>query len=710
MKLSIRTKFFIVLLAFSLGPLFLSRMLMGKTFLQLSGELAAQTKEELNHIISNDLEANAVSLATIVEAQGNSMMLASSILAMQAGKALSNKMAPADSRLYFTRDFEDGATAPPATAPSQEYVRRTRLGTQLFLDVNFNHPAFLLSRDTPRKEGLLQARQLRTLQPVMKSLYEGLSQTSYWFNVGLENGVFMTYPGHGRFPMMFDYRDQRLYRLTRESGDHVWESPTIDPVRKATIASVGCPIFADNGTFMGVASVDVPISSIFGSSNLETRWQGDVRSFMVIRQHDEDRKETGLLIIAQDSSGKEGHRRWMMGIKPEWLESDDQEGFSKLLQLMSSKDSGVVELPYKGTDSVWAFSGDLGFRFVLITPKTVAEQLPNAIIGSFAELFSELRVVSAVLGGVMLLVTGLIAWFGSRAITRPILFIVKAARRLASGDFSARISMHTGDERDLLVDSFNEMGPKLEEHLRISKDLDLAQEVQKLLLPHSEPALDGYDLSGGIAYCDQTGGDYYDFIDLQSETGRAIGVVLGDVSGHGVPSALIMATARGQLHSLSRVPLGPLERISAINNFLSDDLDGTGRFLTLFYLRLEEGSSMIRWVRAGHDPAIRYTPATDSFSELGGEGLPLGVMMDFEFEERSDTLTSGEVLLLATDGVWEAWGADGEMFGKQRVLAIIRDNAHKSAEDIRCAVMDAVDVYQVNGQEDDIAVVVIKKV
>ena len=143
---------------------------------------------------------------------------------------------------------------------------------------------------------------------------------------------------------------------------------------------------------------------------------------------------------------------------------------------------------------------------------------------------------------------------------------------------------------------------------------------------------------------------------------------------------------------------------------MSNDLDGTGRFLTLFYLQLEERTGLVRWVRAGHDPAIRYMPETGEFGELGGDGLALGVLADFEFQGYEEIIGSGEILTLATDGVWEARNPAGEMFGKKRMLAIIRDNAHKTAEDIRKALMDGVAAYQEHEQEDDIAVVVIKKV
>jgi sigma-B regulation protein RsbU (phosphoserine phosphatase) len=229
----------------------------------------------------------------------------------------------------------------------------------------------------------------------------------------------------------------------------------------------------------------------------------------------------------------------------------------------------------------------------------------------------------------MLLITGLIAWFGSRAITKPIFSIVEVAKRLTQGDFSARINHRTGDERDDLIRSINEMGPQLKELMHLNRDMELAQEVQRLLLPGAEPELAGFDISGGILYCDRTGGDYYDFLKVCQSEHPCLAVVVGDVSGHGIPSALVMAAARGQLHTLSDIEMAPHERMGAINRVLARDLDGTGRFLTLFYLQLSADSDRVQWVRAGHDPAIRYNPATDGFGELHGEGLPLGVLEDY---------------------------------------------------------------------------------
>ncbi|WP_147819763.1 ATP-binding SpoIIE family protein phosphatase [Salidesulfovibrio onnuriiensis] len=192
--------------------------------------------------------------------------------------------------------------------------------------------------------------------------------------------------------------------------------------------------------------------------------------------------------------------------------------------------------------------------------------------------------------------------------------------------------------------------------------------------------------------------------------GRAHAVVVGDVSGHGVPSALLMSSARALVHGLSGAHMPLDRRVSLANRQLNADLDGTGRFLTMFYLQFREETGDVRWVRAGHDPAIVFDPASGSFSELRGQGLPLGVSPDAEFEVCDETVGPGNLIVLATDGIWEAHDRNGRMFGKDRLLAIIRENADKSVAAIQSAIFGAVEEYMAGAEQtDDYTVVVMRR-
>ncbi len=248
------------------------------------------------------------------------------------------------------------------------------------------------------------------------------------------------------------------------------------------------------------------------------------------------------------------------------------------------------------------------------------------------------------------------------------------------------------------------------EHQRVRHSLSLAMEVQQNLLPKTNPQIEGLDIAGKSIYCDETGGDYYDFLEVGTPGEGKIGVVVGDVSDHGIPSALLMATARALIRQRCSA-FGRIDRVvSDVNRQLAKDVKDSGRFMTLFYAEIERPNKTIRWVNAGHEPAMIFDPATDTFSDLnGGNNLALGVFEDTDFKEAKQELAAGQIILIATDGIWEARDPGGEMFSKERIHQIIRRNATKTANDIQDAILNSLKHFQKDVKlEDDMTLVVIK--
>jgi sigma-B regulation protein RsbU (phosphoserine phosphatase) len=242
------------------------------------------------------------------------------------------------------------------------------------------------------------------------------------------------------------------------------------------------------------------------------------------------------------------------------------------------------------------------------------------------------------------------------------------------------------------------------------KALALAGEVQKSLLPQEKPLVKGLDIAGKNVSCDEIGGDYFDFLWRRDSRKGPFSVVVGDISGHGVDSALLMTTARAFLRMRASQPGTISEIITAMNRHLTRDVLESGSFMTLFYLTIDPEKKQIEWVRAGHDPAILYDPVRDEFEELKGSGVALGVIETFDYEENCRrSLVNGQIIAIGTDGIWESVNREGEMFGKQRFRNIIRKNAHAAAGDILNAVYNELNQYT-RGQrfEDDITLVVIK--
>lgn len=242
------------------------------------------------------------------------------------------------------------------------------------------------------------------------------------------------------------------------------------------------------------------------------------------------------------------------------------------------------------------------------------------------------------------------------------------------------------------------------------KALILAGEVQKSLLPHEKPHVSGLDVAGRNVSCDEIGGDYFDFLWRQSSQKGPFSIVVGDISGHGVDSALLMTTARAFLRMRASQPGTSSEIISEMNNHLASDVLDSGKFMTLFYLTIDPEQRSLSWIRAGHDPALVYTPDTDEFEELKGSGVALGVTDKFEYiENRKEGLINGQIIAIGTDGIWEAFNTEGQMFGKERMCDIIRKHATASADDILNEVYAGLNNFMSGTRsEDDITLVIIK--
>ena len=242
------------------------------------------------------------------------------------------------------------------------------------------------------------------------------------------------------------------------------------------------------------------------------------------------------------------------------------------------------------------------------------------------------------------------------------------------------------------------------------KSLALAGEIQKSLLPQKSPNIPGLDIAGKNITCDEIGGDYFDFLgDLECQDNH-FDAVVGDVTGHGVDAALLMTSARAFLRMRASQCGGISQIVTEMNRHLTMDIFHTGRFMTMFYISIDVENKNLSWVRAGHDPAIIYDPNFDQFEELKGTGLALGVDKDYIFEENIKTgLVQGQIIAIGTDGIWETFNKDGEMFGKDRFREIIRNNAQMGSSDILNAIFNEIERFSLGVKAaDDITLVIIK--
>jgi phosphoserine phosphatase RsbU/P len=249
--------------------------------------------------------------------------------------------------------------------------------------------------------------------------------------------------------------------------------------------------------------------------------------------------------------------------------------------------------------------------------------------------------------------------------------------------------------------------------MRMQTCIALGKVIQQDLLPSEAPRISGLDINGKCIYSGSLGGDYFDFMDFGGvccSGPEHMAIAVGDVSGHGVGPALLMATIRAYIRSRVTQP-GDLDQvISDVNRLISRDVADAGHFMTLFFMDIHRQKKEISWVRAGHDPAFFFDSASRRFELLAGSGIALGVDSEhlYTMNRRCD-LKEGDIIVIGTDGIWETRDTDGGYFGKQRLKALIEQHADDTSSEIVNHVLAAIaDFRKGRPQEDDVSLVVIK--
>lgn len=233
---------------------------------------------------------------------------------------------------------------------------------------------------------------------------------------------------------------------------------------------------------------------------------------------------------------------------------------------------------------------------------------------------------------------------------------------------------------------------------------EVARTVQRALLPETPPTLPGFDLAGAARPAEATGGDYYDFVPMLN--GR-IGLVVADVSGHGVGAALLMAEVRAYIHALAVEVDDPGEIVTRTNRLFAEDVR-TERFVTLFFAKIDPPSRTLVYAAAGHRGYLLR--ASGETAVLDSTGMPLGLLNDNAVPSSPAVpLADEDAVVVFTDGIPEVGLSDGTLFGVERALAVARSKARQPAGRIVAALLDeAAAAMDSRPQRDDMCVLVAK--
>ena len=700
----IRTKLLVILLCLVVPPLLATSYNALRQAKHLGQDLADGTAASFKRSAERELALMVDLIGEDINDNRQMQELSVALLAQAAGHALATP-APPETPVYFDSAFDAGGGVPPQ-------LTRLTSANGLPMPATADAPSLHLPRGLSREASLEDARRLATLLPTLSLLRQNLEDNLLWAYVALPSGLMATYPGHGGLPPEYDARAREWYTAALSRNGTSWRI-LVDASTKRLTATVSAPVHDREGNVIGVAGIDAPLEAMMPDSDLSKRWGEGIRALIVAS---EKTPSGDTVMILADREFLDQAHGWNTPLTAYPLKSDDTGSLARLTTAMAAKQSALVGMTIDGVPSLAAykpFPSTQAGLLVVVPRSAVQKQADSAETAILARTQNMMLVVAAfTLAAIAAAVV--LAIFGARAVTRPVMALSNAASQLAQGNMSARAQVGGRDELADLARAFNEMAPKLSERLRLKQDMLLAMEVQQNLLPQAPPKLPGLDIAGATFFCDETGGDYFDYLHFTPQYGNGCDVILGDVTGHGISAALFMATGRALLRGRVDADSGPGTLLTLVNALLFQDTRDSGRFITLFFLRLEKGGlppdGRLTWARAGHDPALLYDPATDSFEELMGPGIPLGVVEDFAYADQSRPgLAPGQILAIGTDGIWEARNPQDAMYGKDRLMQVLRREAKAPAEAIIAAVREDVARFQAGcPQEDDITLVVIR--
>ncbi len=303
-------------------------------------------------------------------------------------------------------------------------------------------------------------------------------------------------------------------------------------------------------------------------------------------------------------------------------------------------------------------------------------------------------------------------------IARPIKRLVEGTRHIAKGDLQHKVEVRGDDEIAELGASFNNMSAELirrmdelrrttAEKERLVREIEIARGIQQSFLPERSPVIDGFEIAATSLPARVVGGDFYDFIPLDS---RRWGLVVADVAGKGVPAALFMALSRTLVRASTIGKQSISEGIKQANRLIVED-SSTNMFVTLFYTILDSGKRSLEYLNAGHNPPLLFREGANDIMLLKAQGMPLGISSELDIKSEKIELKAGDLVILYTDGVTEAVDAAREQFGEDRLAAAARSGRQlgpaaiieKIQEELKRFVGD-------QPQFDDITLMVIKVV
>ena len=506
------------------------------------------------------------------------------------------------------------------------------------------------------------------------------------------------------------------YEKALTSNGPIWTDPYVEATKATMTVTAAIAVRDDNDVLLGVVGLDVFLDD-FRNDVLETEQELKGKPFVI-----NDKKEVIVAPWLDYISISE------TGIFP-YVEEKGDESFISAIQAMAEQRSGYEEVVMESENYYLSFAPIAGLNLsigilfpmeeVLNPINTINNEIDKNLEdseekaeGKVNDMVTKLFFITFFL---ILLIGSVAVFFAERTVS-PIKELMNYAEKVGKGDLDGKIEITTGDELEILGNTYNKMVEDLKlqmkrveettrEKQKIEHELQIAHDIQKSFLPSKPPEIGGYQFAGINLPAREVGGDFYDFIDLGD---NKTGIVIADVSGKGVPAALLMGISSTLVRANAKRILDPIQALKEANSIILEESDA-GMFVTLFYAILDNKNHKFTFINAGHNPPILVKKANQETTLLKAKGIPLGVLEDMELESKEIILEENEMIFLYTDGVTEAVNAQDDEFGTDRLYQLL-SQAEDTTPD-RLIEMIGREIKQFTGEReqfDDITMVVLQ--
>jgi sigma-B regulation protein RsbU (phosphoserine phosphatase) len=700
-RFSVRTKILLVFLALSVTALFVTGFLAFSQMEDVS-QYAVDRSMDLGNKAGT---SSAVALET--DAQASLLRLAkdqayiSNILFEQIRGDI-------DIMAYYAGEVRGGNdTAGERTYHTQDDPPADRYSTTLL----YYAPG---TKDTTTAEELNAAAQM---EQIFIPIYSADPRISAIY-VGTDSGITFIYPWTSGLNSSFDPRLRSWFVDAKKNGGITWSKPYIDLLGRGLMVTCSRPVYNNHTGRTWVIGIDVTIDTI--NQNIIGTQVGDRGYALLI-------DESGNVITRPGLSS--GDQRWDESFETENLLKSTNTDLAAVTGKMIAGDAGIARVKFEDGDRFIAYAPVPGVNWsvgvvmpvdeVTAPARLTRQQIQNESLDAADHMARQQETMKTIFTGiffVLLVVVVVLTIIFSRFLTEPLLKLQEGAEAIGKGNLEYRVDVNTRDEFGSLARSFNTMASDLRDYIstlkrttaekeRMLRELEIAKGIQQSFLPESAPALPGFDLEGFSLPALEVGGDFYDFIPLDSDH---YGLVIADVSGKGVPAALFMALSRTLIRASASSIDDPVSSIREANWHIFQD-SKTSMFVTLFYAVLDCRTRKLMFVNAGHNPPIHVGAAAGGVKLLNAKGIALGVLDEIALESVDIQLKTGDVVVLYTDGVTEATNEQDEEYGVERLTRCVeREKIHTSRDIIEAIVKEVMAFAGTRPQHDDITIMVLK--